>query len=212
MSRRCRLTSGSLRPVWPRTVSTTTWQMRMDPETTESRTRIWSVTGLPPVSLARVRSVIVGASVDNAALLRRHGVQVTAERLAVLPTVSDRPRTTAAKIAAVVRSEIRWRLAAGGVRRACGRQRQGHRPAHPARRVAGSLRGPSRREPTPSHPRPDGQCRLCSRRDIVPDSRGGLGLRDRRSRGDLLARRRDCVAAAAVSSAGSGARTAEHAE
>ena len=48
----------------------------------------------------------MGASVDKAALLRRHGVQVTAQRLAVLRAVSDRPHSTAAEIAAAVRSEI----------------------------------------------------------------------------------------------------------
>lgn len=45
-------------------------------------------------------------SVDNAALLRRHGVQVTAQRLAVLRAVSERPHHTAAEIDAVVRAEI----------------------------------------------------------------------------------------------------------
>src|SRR5437588_7479338 len=46
------------------------------------------------------------ASLDTAALLRRHGVQVTAQRLAVLRAVADRPHSTAADVAAVVRSEI----------------------------------------------------------------------------------------------------------
>ena len=45
-------------------------------------------------------------SVDNAALLRQHGLQVTAQRLAVLQAVADRPHSTAAEIAEVVRSEI----------------------------------------------------------------------------------------------------------
>jgi Fe2+ or Zn2+ uptake regulation protein len=45
-------------------------------------------------------------SVDPAALLRRHGVQVTAQRLAVLRAVSERPHRTAAEIDAVVRAEI----------------------------------------------------------------------------------------------------------
>ena len=35
------------------------------------------------------------ASVDDVALLRRHGVQVTAQRMAVLRAVSDRPHSTA---------------------------------------------------------------------------------------------------------------------
>jgi len=46
------------------------------------------------------------ASLDTAALLRRHGVQVTAQRLAVLRAVSKRPHSTAAGIDAVVRAEI----------------------------------------------------------------------------------------------------------
>jgi Fur family ferric uptake transcriptional regulator len=45
-------------------------------------------------------------SVDNDALLRRHGMQVTAQRLAVLRAVSERPHTTADDIYNVVRVEI----------------------------------------------------------------------------------------------------------
>jgi Fe2+ or Zn2+ uptake regulation protein len=44
--------------------------------------------------------------VDQAALLRRHGVQVTAQRLAVLRAVSNRPHSTAADIGIAVRAEI----------------------------------------------------------------------------------------------------------
>ena len=47
-----------------------------------------------------------GTPVDGAALLRQHGVQVTAQRLAVLRAVSARSHSTAADIAEVVRSEI----------------------------------------------------------------------------------------------------------
>ena len=43
---------------------------------------------------------------DNDALLRRHGLQVTAQRLAVLRAVSDRPHSTADDIDNVVRAEI----------------------------------------------------------------------------------------------------------
>jgi Fur family ferric uptake transcriptional regulator len=39
-------------------------------------------------------------------LLREHGVQVTAQRLAVLRTVSELPHGTAGEIAAAVRSEL----------------------------------------------------------------------------------------------------------
>jgi Fur family transcriptional regulator, stress-responsive regulator len=44
--------------------------------------------------------------VDQAALLRRHGVQVTAQRLAVLRAVSEQPHSTAADIDTAVRAEI----------------------------------------------------------------------------------------------------------
>ena len=44
--------------------------------------------------------------VDYDAFLRRHGVQVTAQRLAVLRAVSDRPHSTADDIDKVVRAEI----------------------------------------------------------------------------------------------------------
>ncbi len=45
-------------------------------------------------------------SVDPADLLRRHGVQVTAQRLAVLAAVSRTPHGTADDVAKVVRAEI----------------------------------------------------------------------------------------------------------
>ncbi len=48
----------------------------------------------------------MGPPVDKAALLRRHGVQVTAQRLAVLRALSEQPHSTAAEIAGAVRSEI----------------------------------------------------------------------------------------------------------
>src|ERR1700722_15083115 len=43
---------------------------------------------------------------DQADLLRRHGVQVTAQRLAVLRAVSSRPHGTADQIEELVRAEI----------------------------------------------------------------------------------------------------------
>ena len=46
------------------------------------------------------------SSVDAAVLLRRHGMQVTAQRLAVLRAVSERPHTTADDIYNLVRVEI----------------------------------------------------------------------------------------------------------
>src|SRR5207302_9657298 len=47
-----------------------------------------------------------GTSVDNGGLLRQNGLQVTAQRLAVLRAVSDRPHSTADDIERVVRAEI----------------------------------------------------------------------------------------------------------
>ncbi len=46
------------------------------------------------------------SSTDNHAVLRRHGLQVTAQRLAVLRAVSDRPHSTADDIYTVVQAEI----------------------------------------------------------------------------------------------------------
>ncbi|MDH3261807.1 MAG: transcriptional repressor [Acidimicrobiia bacterium] len=45
-------------------------------------------------------------SIDPAHLLRQHSVQVTAQRLAVLRAVSDRPHSTADDVAEMVRAEI----------------------------------------------------------------------------------------------------------
>ena len=45
-------------------------------------------------------------SIDPADLLRQHSVQVTAQRLAVLRAVSERPHGTADDVAEVVRAEI----------------------------------------------------------------------------------------------------------
>lgn len=45
-------------------------------------------------------------SSDRAALLRRHGVQVTAQRLAVLHAVAERPHGTADDVEEIVRAEI----------------------------------------------------------------------------------------------------------
>ena len=83
----------------------------------------------------------------------------------------------------------RRHLAPVGVRRP---QRPGHRrphPAHSARRITGSLRGSSRRQPPSSNLsdlRSHGRCRLC--RWVRALSHGGRrqGLRDRRGRGRVL--------------------------
>jgi Fur family ferric uptake transcriptional regulator len=55
---------------------------------------------------ARTVAMSVESSVDGAVLLRRHGLQVTAQRLAVLRAVSGRPHSTADDIDKVVRAEI----------------------------------------------------------------------------------------------------------
>jgi Fur family ferric uptake transcriptional regulator len=44
--------------------------------------------------------------IDNALLLRQHGVQVTAQRLAVLGAVSDHPHSTADDVDRVVRTQL----------------------------------------------------------------------------------------------------------
>jgi Fur family transcriptional regulator, stress-responsive regulator len=48
----------------------------------------------------------VTEAVGQAALLRRYGVQVTAQRLAVLGAVSAQPHSTAAEIDSAVRGQI----------------------------------------------------------------------------------------------------------
>jgi Fur family ferric uptake transcriptional regulator len=49
---------------------------------------------------------MVQESEELTALLRRHGVQVTAQRLAVLRAVSERPHSTADEIEQVVRADL----------------------------------------------------------------------------------------------------------
>ena len=124
--------------------------------------RIWTHSNMGSM-LRRVSS----DTIDNEALLRRHGLQVTAQRLAVLRAVSEHPHSTADDIGDVVRAEI------GAISRQAvydaldGPHRQGSPPAHPAGRVAGPLRDPCRGQPPscdlPSV-RPDGRRRLRGRR------------------------------------------------
>ena len=72
---------------------------------------IWSGSGIQPDldPLQRggyTSGVPREASVDDDTLLRRHGLQVTAQRLAVLRAASDRPHGTADDIYTVVRAAI----------------------------------------------------------------------------------------------------------
>jgi Fur family ferric uptake transcriptional regulator len=53
-----------------------------------------------------VRRMPGGASNDAATLLRRRGLHVTAQRLAVMRAVSDRPHSTADDIVGTVRDEL----------------------------------------------------------------------------------------------------------
>jgi len=53
-----------------------------------------------------VRFVPLKPATEGAALLRRHGVQVTAQRLAVLRAVSLRPHSTADQIDKAVRADL----------------------------------------------------------------------------------------------------------
>src|SRR5260370_36925671 len=53
----------------------------------------------------RTTAMSMESSVDDAVLLRRHGLQVTAQGLAVLRAMSDRPHTTADDIDKVGRAE-----------------------------------------------------------------------------------------------------------
>ncbi len=55
---------------------------------------------------SRLRLGPMDPPLDTTALLRRSGVQVTAQRLAVLRVVADRPHSTAAEIGAAVRGQI----------------------------------------------------------------------------------------------------------
>jgi Fur family ferric uptake transcriptional regulator len=47
-----------------------------------------------------------GSVIDREALLRQHGLQVTAQRLAIIRAVAERPHSTADEINEVVRAEL----------------------------------------------------------------------------------------------------------
>jgi Fur family ferric uptake transcriptional regulator len=137
------------------------------------------------------------------ALFRRHGLQVTAQRLAVLRAVSGRPHSTSDDIDKVVRAEI-GAISLQAVYDALGilTDKGVLRRSQPA----GS---PARYEDRVRDNHHHLICRTCSRMvDVdcaagdtpVPDGRRRLGLRDRRSRGHLLGRCPECVTATSVSS------------
>jgi Fur family transcriptional regulator, stress-responsive regulator len=79
-----------------------------DDPLTAPRGHIWTPSrigdSLPHVASAT--SPDSGTAPDNDALLRRHGIQVTAQRLAVLRAVSDRSHSTADDIYTTVLTEI----------------------------------------------------------------------------------------------------------
>ena len=78
---------------------------------------------------------------DPADLLRQRGIQVTAQRLAVLRAVSGQPHITADAVAEAVRAEI-GAISLQSVYDALGvLVAEGPHPAHSARRITGSLRG-----------------------------------------------------------------------
>jgi len=64
--------------------------------------KIWTISSIG----VKTSVVSRGTSVDDDALLRRHGLHVTAQRLAVLRAVCSRPHSTADDIDKVVRVEI----------------------------------------------------------------------------------------------------------
>ena len=67
-----------------------------------ARTKVWTESRFR----SRVRVVRGEQSVESEAMLRRHGVQVTAQRLAVLRAVSERPHSTADDIEKTVRVDL----------------------------------------------------------------------------------------------------------
>ncbi len=82
---------------------------RGSPGTGEPRTAARHSRNLPilePLQNPLVSRRMAGPALDRVDLLRRHGVQVTAQRLAVLGAVSAQPHSTAADIEAAVRAQI----------------------------------------------------------------------------------------------------------
>ncbi len=65
-----------------------------------TESRIWSTLNLVPSDPP------IDQQLDPADQLRQHGLQVTAQRLAILRAVAGRPHTTADELAEVVRSDI----------------------------------------------------------------------------------------------------------
>ena len=55
---------------------------------------------------SNIRPILTFVSADVASLLREHGVQVTAQRLAVMRAVSETPHCSANDVAEIVREQI----------------------------------------------------------------------------------------------------------
>ena len=115
---------------------------------------------------------------DSAALLRARGIQVTAQRLAVLRAVAGQPHITADAVAEVVRTEI-GAISLQSVYDALGLLvSEGLiRRIQPVR-IAGALRGSGRRQSPPpdlSNLRPRGRRRLRGRLRAVSHGQSTIG-------------------------------------
>jgi len=82
-------------------------------------------------------------AIDPADLLRHHGIQVTAQRLAVLRAVSGQPHITADGVADIVRTEI-GAISLQSVYDALGLLVAKASSGASSRRLTGSLRGSGR--------------------------------------------------------------------
>ena len=121
--------------------------------------------------------------------LRQQGLNVTAQRLAVLRAVGGQPHLTADDVVERRQGRHRVDLPSRRLRRRRGPGRHGPAAAHPTGRVGGALRGSRGRQPPPpdlSRLRPHGGRRLRRRRGAVLDGGRRRRLPDRRSRGHLL--------------------------
>ncbi len=117
-------------------------------------------------------------TIDRAALLRERGIQVTAQRLAVLRAVAGRAAHYGRRRGRRRQDRDRRHLAAIGVRRAGPAGRRGAHPAHSALWIAGSLRRSRRRQSPPldlSNLRTRRRRRLRDRLRAVSHGRSTIG-------------------------------------